>query len=95
MSELTPRVGDTVRVERNMWGNHVYFTEHKIEEINYCLGFYGDSEGFGPRTPCNFTPLCDLYSKSPEATQEYWSNHGSYWSEYVNTFEIIKLEKGE
>lgn len=85
-----PKIGDIVRVERSYWGDDVYFTEHKIEELNYCLGFYGDSEGFGPRTPCNFTPLCELYDKAPESTEKYHSNYGPYHSSYINKFEIIK-----
>lgn len=85
-----PKVGDIVRVERNHWGNAIYFTEHKLEELNYCLGFYGDSEGFGPRTPCNFTPLSSLFDYAPDAVEEYWSNYGPYASEYINKFEIIK-----
>jgi len=89
-NELKPEVGDIVKVERSYWGDSVYFTEHKLEELNFCLGFYGDSEGFGPRSPCNFTPLCELYDKSPEAKDEYWSNYGPYFSEYINKFEIIK-----
>jgi len=92
MKDLKPEVGDTVRVQRSFFGSDTYFTEHKIEEINHCLGFYGDSEGFGPRTPCNFTPLCALYDKAPGARREYWSNYGEYFSDYIKTFEVIKCD---
>ena len=84
-----PKVGDTVRVQRSYWGGDIYFTEHKLEELNFCLGFYGDSEGFGPRTPCNFTPLSELYDRHPDAEEKYYSNYGSYFSEHINRFEII------
>lgn len=90
-----PKVGDIVRVERTFYGHGCYFTEHKLEEFNYCLGFYGDSEGFGPRTPCNFTPLSELYDRHPDATDKYYSNYGAYFSEYINKFEIIKGEDNE
>lgn len=84
-----PKIGDTVRVERSYYGREIYFTEHKLEEFNFCLGFYGDSEGLGPRTPCNFTPLSALYDKAPDASREYFSNYGEHFSDYVNKFEII------
>lgn len=90
MRNLKPEVGDIVRVERENWIGSVSFTEHKLEELNFCLGFYGDEDGFGPKTPCNFTPLCSLYGASPEAVRRYYSNYGSYFSEYINKFEIIK-----
>lgn len=86
---MKPKVGDTVRVERSYYGSDVHFTEHKLEELNFCLGFYGDVEGIGPKTPCNFTPLSELWDRHPDATDEYWPNHGGYPSKHVNKFEII------
>ncbi len=84
---IKPKVGDTVRVTKSYFGSDVYFEHFKLEEYNYCLGFYGEG---GPRTPCNFTPLSDLFDKSPDSTSEYYSNYGQYWSDYIQTFEIIK-----
>ena len=85
---IRPKVGDTVRVQYSMWKS-IHFADHKLEELNFCLGFYGDCEGFGPRVPTNFTPLSELVESAPGAKREYWSNYGEYFSEYVNTFEII------
>ena len=86
---IKPKVGDTVRVEYSTWGGGVAFHEYHLEEFNFCLGFYGDIEGLGPRVPINFTPLSALIESAPDAERKYWSNHGEYFSEYVNTFEII------
>lgn len=84
-----PKAGDTVRVERSYWGDSVYFTDHILEEFNFCLGFYGED---GPKAPCNFTPLSELYDRHPEAESEYWSNYGSYFTKHVNKFEIIQKQ---
>lgn len=81
-----PKVGDTVRVPRFYFGKLAYFVEHDLEEYNYCLGFYGED---GPRAPCNFTPLSELYEAHPEAEDMYFSNYGPYKSDYINLFEII------
>lgn len=79
-----PKVGDTVRVPWYIFGRFAYFTEFKLEEYNYCLGFYKD----GPKTPCNFTPLSELYEPAPDSKREYVSHYGEIATDYIQTFEI-------
>ncbi|HBF48176.1 MAG TPA: hypothetical protein DDW91_17720 [Shewanella frigidimarina] len=81
-----PKAGDTVRVQKSFWGNDIYIDTFVLEEFNFCLGYY---EIDGPKSPCNFTPLCNLVERAPDATEEYWSNYGPYYSDYINTFEVI------
>jgi len=85
-----PRVGDIVRVEKEIFGHIVGFEEYKLVEFNFCLGFFGED---GPESPINFTPLSDLIIPSPDATREYFSNYRPYYSDYVNTFVIISTDQ--
>ncbi|MCP4991370.1 MAG: hypothetical protein GY928_36545 [Colwellia sp.] len=84
-TEVKPKVGDTVRLEWYIMGIFAGLREFKLEELHYCLGYYGE----GPKTPCNFTPLSELWSPAPGAKHEYRPNYGPYYSDYVQTFEII------
>jgi hypothetical protein len=84
-----PKVGDIVRFNWYMMGRLAGMREAVIEEYNYCLGFYGE---YGPKSPCNFTPLSSLYEAHPEAEDLYWSNYGPYKSDYIRTFEIIAVD---
>lgn len=82
-----PSVGDTVRVPRYMFGRFVEILEFKLEEFNYCLGFF---ESDAHRAASQFTPLCDLIEPAPDSNLKYWSNFGEYHDKYVQTYEIIK-----
>lgn len=87
MSETRPKAGDKIRVQKSYWSGDIHFEEYKLDELDYCLGFYGED---GPKSPCNFTPLCWLVEPAPDSTDEYWSNYGGYHSAYVKTYEIIR-----
>ena len=80
-----PMVGDTVRIPWYIFGKFAYFKEFELSEYNCCLGFYKE----GPRTPCNFTPLSELYEPSPDSETSYVSHYGEVHSDYIQTFEII------
>ena len=84
----TPKVGDTVRVPVYIFGKFAYFDKFKIESYNYCLGFYRGN----PKTPCNFTPLSELYEPGPESEIDYVSNYGQIHTSYIQTFEVIRNE---
>ncbi len=84
--DARPKVGDTVRVEGDMWGS-VIIEDFTLEELNYCLGFYRSE---CPKVPSAFVPLSELMVASPDASREYYSHFGEYFSDYVRTFEIIR-----
>lgn len=82
---MKPKIGDIVRVPWFIFGKLAYFKEFELTEYNYCLGFYKE----GPKTPCNFTPLSELYEPHPDSKREYVSNYGEIHTDYVQTFEVI------
>lgn len=81
-----PKIGDIVRVQCFIFGRFAYMKEFKLEGYNFCLGYYGDD---GLKTPCNFTPLSELWEPSPDAEIKYKGNYGEYHTKHVQTFEII------
>ena len=84
-----PKAGDKIRVQQFICGHFSGFREVELEELNFCLGVFGED---GPKTIENFTPLCEMVDPAPDAERLYWSNFGEYFSDYVQNYELIAVD---
>lgn len=86
---FNPKAGDVIRVvSDNGWrGTEVY--EYKLEEFRFTLGFFKSDDH---RTAGIFTALSDseLWVDGPDTKNEYICNFGSYRSNQVPAFEVIR-----
>lgn len=85
-----PKPGDRIRWIRPMWwGTGYEVEEYTLEIYRYTLGFFKDS---AHREAGHFTPLCDedLWTDGPDSKDGYACNHGSYRTNKVQAFEIIR-----
>ncbi|WP_414456808.1 hypothetical protein [Enterobacter kobei] len=87
MSE--PKPGDVIRWTRDTNWRGVEVTEHMLEIYRHTLGFFEDDSH---REAGIFTPLSDpdLWVDGPDSKEEYIYNFGSYRSNQVPAFDIIK-----
>jgi len=83
-----PKAGDVIRVFASTW-MYEEVNEYTLEEFRHTLGFFRSEQH---RTAGEFTPLSDdfLYDSGPESRSEYISNFGSYTSNLVAIFDIIR-----
>jgi len=88
INPLKPQVGDTIRVLQDYWMYKKSY-EYTLEEFRLTLGFFKSEQH---REAGVFTALSDedLYDSGPDSKSEYISNFGSYTSNQVPTFEIIR-----
>ncbi|MBW9430456.1 hypothetical protein FHC77_06810 [Atlantibacter hermannii] len=89
MSE--PKSGDVIRWTRDTNWRGIETVEYTLELYRFTLGFFESEQH---REAGIFTPLSDrdLWVDGPESEDEYISNFGSYRTNQVPAFDIIKSE---
>lgn len=89
MSE--PKAGDVIRWTRDDNWRGIEVVEYTLEIYRFTLGFFEDEQH---REAGCFTPLSDryLWIDGPDSKEGYVCNFGSYRSNQVPAFDIIKSE---
>lgn len=85
-----PKAGDRLRWARPMWwGSGYEVEEFTLEIYRYTLGFFKSEQH---REAGEFTPLSDsdLWTDGPDSKDGYVCNHGSYRTNQIQAFEIIR-----
>lgn len=74
------KAGCRIRVTQYIMGFDVGFEDYTVEEFRYCLGIFRSEQH---RIAGDFTPLCELYERGPDSTNDYIPNYGSYVTNQV------------
>ena len=87
--ELDPNsvdAGDKILIK---WHNGLHEDENVFEVVyfRFALGFFESKEA---QEAGNFTPLCDVYKKSENSTQEYIGNYGEYFTNKIPAWRIVR-----
>ena len=87
--ELDPNsvdAGDEILIK---WHNGLHEDENVFEVVyfRFALGFFESKEA---QEAGNFTPLCDVYKKSENSTQEYIGNYGEYFTNKIPAWRIVR-----
>ena len=77
------QAGDRIKVDVGWKGMYSDYQPFTVEEFRYCLGIFASDDH---RKAGKFTPLCEMYERGPESTNEYISNFGEYTSNLVQGF---------
>lgn len=78
------KAGDKIRIQHYIMGAYPgELTDHVVEEFRFCLGIFLSDQA---RTAGDFTPLCNLYERGPEAENKYISNYGEYYTNPVQAW---------
>ncbi|MDU7405630.1 MAG: hypothetical protein E7L15_17460 [Citrobacter portucalensis] len=86
---IKPKAGDVIRVVSDNYWRGTEVDEYTLEEFRFTLGFFKSDDH---RTAGLFTALSDgdLWIDGPDSKDEYICNFGSYRSNQVPAFEVIR-----